>query len=96
MSAKNHARFALANILFAPILAVEDGLRAVGVDVPEKGLARNHDGESIMDVWNEAGLVVKGKRNLSALEKHFNSVARSEKPNSMSEREFFRDFEDYE
>ena len=79
-------RLALASILFAPLLAVEDGLRAVGVDVPEKGLAHNHDGESIMDVWNEAGLVVKGKRNLSALEKHFNSVA-------SSERDAFEDWE---
>ena len=54
MSAKNIGKFALASILFAPKLAVEDVLREVGVKVPAKGLGYNEQGQSIMDIWNSS------------------------------------------
>ena len=59
---KNAGGFILGSLLYSPILVFEDGLREVGVDVPKEGIARNHKGQSIGDIWNESVAEVEAKK----------------------------------
>ena len=61
---KNALRFALAATLYSPKLALEDILRHLTVHVPAKGLNYNDAGQSLMEVWNEAGVETKLKQGM--------------------------------
>lgn len=49
--------FILATILFAPLLAIEDGLRLLGADVPKEGMNKNKEGKGFLQIWQESGNV---------------------------------------
>ncbi len=58
---KDSKRFALAAVIMAPILAAEDVLRKVGVNVSGKGIFHNDEGKSISQIWNESEVPWDGK-----------------------------------
>lgn len=51
---KERLKFGVAAALLSPKLAFEDVLRFCKVDVPEKGIFYNQEGQSIMDIWKES------------------------------------------
>jgi hypothetical protein len=55
MKVSEVGRLLLGATLVAPVCALEDGLRMMGMDIHPKGLAHNSEGKSIVSIWQEEG-----------------------------------------
>ncbi len=65
MKLGNEARFALGMVLFSPLFAVEDCLKALGVK--DAGLVHNKEGKSIITICREEAAIAAGKRVIDAM-----------------------------